>query len=392
LIELRRFHGGRWLQAPAGSTQDHQPRDATRGRRRTPQTSIGKLRLTRRAWLLLWLTATLIAVVDGGLLLRGAPATVMVEGRSRSLPAGLTVAQALERLGLPPMAGDLLAVDHSVLRKGAYLPTVLVNGQPAPATRRLDGGDRVTVARGRTRIEPVTRVTQLLTASRPGNPIRSLATGPAEAILERGRLSGRVMPVAFRPAAGAGGSLPVALTFDDGPWPHTTAQILTILVQRQAPATFFVVGRQVERYPELVRQELTAGMTVGSHSWSHPQPFNRLPPARIRDQITHGRRTLGPLRVRPVGFRPPGGAASPAVLAAAQGLGERTVLWSVDPADWHPGVTADQLVWRVLAAVRPGAIVLLHDGGGNRSATVAALPAIIDGLRRLGLTLTMVPG
>jgi peptidoglycan/xylan/chitin deacetylase (PgdA/CDA1 family) len=235
-------------------------------------------------------------------------------------------------------------------------------------------------------------VTQLLTASRPGNPIRSLATGPAEAILERGRLSGRVMPVAFRPAAGAGGSLPVALTFDDGPWPHTTAQILTILVQRQAPATFFVVGRQVERYPELVRQELTAGMTVGSHSWSHPQPFNRLPPARIRDEITHGRRTLGPLRVRPVGFRPPGGAASPAVLAAAQGLGERTVLWSVDPADWHPGVTADQLVWRVLAAVRPGAIVLLHDGGGNRSATVAALPAIIDGLRRLGLTLTMVPG
>jgi peptidoglycan/xylan/chitin deacetylase (PgdA/CDA1 family) len=201
-----------------------------------------------------------------------------------------------------------------------------------------------------------------------------------------------VVPVAFHPAAGSPGPLPVALTFDDGPWPHTTAQILTILVQRQAPATFFVVGRQVERYPELVRQELTAGMTVGSHSWSHPQPFNRLPPARIRDEITHGRRTLGPLRVRPVGFRPPGGAASPAVLAAAQGLGERTVLWSVDPADWHPGVTADQLVWRVLAAVRPGAIVLLHDGGGNRSATVAALPAIIDGLRRLGLTLTMVPG
>jgi peptidoglycan-N-acetylglucosamine deacetylase len=95
--------------------------------------------------------------------------------------------------------------------------------------------------------------------------------------------------------------------------------------------------------------------------------------------------------VRPVGFRPPGGAASPAVVAAAQGLGDPTVLWSVDPADWQPGVTADQLVQRVLAAARPGAIVLLHDGGGNRSATVAALPAIIDGLRRLGLTLTALP-
>jgi peptidoglycan/xylan/chitin deacetylase (PgdA/CDA1 family) len=199
-----------------------------------------------------------------------------------------------------------------------------------------------------------------------------------------------MMPVAFHPAAGSQGPLPVALTFDDGPWPNSTAQILTILIQHQAQATFFVVGRQVQRYPELVRQELAAGMAVGSHSWSHPQPFDRLPAARIRDEITHGRRALTPLGVRPVGFRPPAGAASAIVLATAQRLGERTVLWSVDPADWQPGLTADQLIWRVLAAARPGAIVLLHDGGGDRSATVAALPAIIDGLRRLGLTL--VPG
>jgi peptidoglycan-N-acetylglucosamine deacetylase len=183
----------------------------------------------------------------------------------------------------------------------------------------------------------------------------------------------------------------VALTFDDGPWPHTTAQILAILVQRQAPATFFVVGRQAQRYPDLVRQEVAAGMAVGSHSYGHPQPFDRLPVPRIRDEIAHGRRSLVPLGVRPVGFRPPGGAASATILATAQGLGDRTVLWSVDPADWQRSVTSDQLVWRVLAAVRPGAIVLLHDGGGNRSATVAALPAIIDGLRRLGLTLTVVP-
>ena len=318
--------------------------------------------------------------------------TVMVEGRSRSLPAGLTAEQALERLELPAMAGDLLAVDHSVLRKGAYPPQVLVNGQPAPATRRLGRGDRVTIAHGHSRIEPVARVTQQLAASQPGHPIRSLPTGPAQAILDRGQLSGRLMPVAFHPAAGTAGPLPVALTFDDGPWPNSTAQLLAILVQRQAPATFFVVGRQVERYPELVRQELAAGMAFGSHSYSHPQPFDRLPVARIRDELTRGRRPLGPLGVHPVGFRPPGGAASATILATAQRLGDRTVLWSVDPADWQPGVSSDQLVWRVLAGVRPGAIVLLHDGGGDRSATVAALPAIIDGLRRLGLTLTVVPG
>jgi peptidoglycan-N-acetylglucosamine deacetylase len=378
------------LQAPTSSTRDHQPRNATRGRRRTPPTTTGKLRLTRRAWLLLWLTATLIPLADGGLLLRGASVTVMLEGRSRSLPAGLTVAQALEHIGRPA-AGDLLAVDHSVLHKGAYPPTVLVNGQPMPATRRLHRGDRVTIVPGRSRIEPVTRVSQQLAANRPGNPMRSLATGPAQAVLDRGQQSGRMMPVAFHPAAGTAGTLPVALTFDDGPWPDTTAQILTILTQRQASATFFVVGRQVQRYPELVRQELAAGMAVGSHSWSHPQPFDRLPVARIRDEIARGRRSLQALGVRPVGFRPPGGATSPAVAATGQAVGDRTVLWSVDPADWRPGVAADQLVQRVLAGVRPGTIVLLHDGGGDRSATVAALPTIIDGLRRLGLTPTVVP-
>jgi peptidoglycan/xylan/chitin deacetylase (PgdA/CDA1 family) len=378
------------LQAPTRSTRDNPPHRAARRRLRTPSPSLAKLRLTRRAWLLLWLTATLIAVADGVLLLRGSSVTAVVEGRSRSLPAGLTVEHALGRLGLPA-AGDLLAVDHSVLRKGAYPPRVRVNGQPATPTRRLQRGDRVTVARGRTRIEPAVRVIRQLAASRPGNPLRSLPTGPAQAILDRGKLSGRVVPVAYHPAAGAAGPLPVALTFDDGPWPHNTQQILTILAQRQAPATFFVVGRQVQRYPELVRREVAAGMAIGSHSYRHPQPFDQLPVARIRDEIAQGRRTLVPLGVHPVGFRPPGGAASPAVTAAAQELGHRTVLWSVDPADWQPGVTSDQLVQRVLAAARPGAIVLLHDGGGDRSATVAALPAIIDGLRRLGLTLTVVP-
>jgi peptidoglycan-N-acetylglucosamine deacetylase len=99
-------------------------------------------------------------------------------------------------------------------------------------------------------------------------------------------------------------------------------------------------------------------MALGSHSWSHPQPFDRLSVARVRDEIAWGRRTLQPLGLRPVGFRPPGGAVSPTKLATAQELGDRTVLWSVDPADWHPGATADRLVQRVLAAARPGAVVL----------------------------------
>jgi peptidoglycan-N-acetylglucosamine deacetylase len=259
------------LQAPARSTQDHQPRDPTRGSPRTPPTSPAKLRLTRRAWLLLWLTAAGLVLVDGRLLLDRSRILVAVEGRSLPVPAGLTVQQALRHPGMPATSGNLLAVDHTVLRSGAYPPRVLVNGQPAAGTRRLRRGDRVTVEAGRDRLEPVVRVLQQLPASRPGNPVRWLSTGPAQAVLDRGSLSGRVVPVGFRPAGGSPAApLPVALTFDDGPWPHTTEQILAILAQRQAPATFFVVGRQVQRYPDLVRRELAAGMAIGSHSYRHP--------------------------------------------------------------------------------------------------------------------------
>jgi hypothetical protein len=197
------------LQAPARSTQDHPPRDPTRGRRRTPA---AKLRLTRRAWLLLWLTVAGLVLVDGRLLLERSRILVAVEGRSLPVPAGLTVQQALQRLAVPPLAGDLLAVDHTMLRNGAYPPRVLVNGQPASGTRRLRRGDRVTVQAGRDRMEPVVRVLQQLPARRRGNPVRWLSTGSAQAVLDRGSLSGRVVPVGFHPArwepggAAAGGA------------------------------------------------------------------------------------------------------------------------------------------------------------------------------------------
>jgi peptidoglycan-N-acetylglucosamine deacetylase len=255
------------------------------------------------------------------------------------VPAVSTVEQVLRRLGVHLTVGDLPAADHTMLRAGAYPPKVLVNGRPATWHRRLHPGDQVIIQGGRDRLEPVVRMVRQLPATVPGNPVRSLATGPVREILVRGRLSGRVAPTAFR-AAGTPAPLPVALTFDDGPWPGTTGQILAVLARLRAPATFFVVGRQVERYPGLVRRELAAGMTLGTHSYSHPQSFDRLPMARLRDEIAHGRRSLDRLGVRPVGFRPPGGAASRAVAATAESFGYGTVLWTVDADDWRPGVTS----------------------------------------------------
>jgi len=240
-------------------------------------------------------------------------------------------------------------------------------------------------------VEPIRRVElPPVGPGRPHNPQGTLVTGPGHEVLTSGAISGRLQAAAFVSSGPQRTPRAVALTFDDGPWPGSTAKVLGILRRANAHATFFLVGRQVQRHPELVRREVHAGMTIGTHSYSHPQPFAALPPDRLGAEIDQGAATLTALGVHPSLFRPPGGDWSPAVVAAASRRRLRTVLWSVDPTDWQPGTTADQIASRVLAGVRPGAIVLLHDGGGDRAATVAALPRIISGLRERRFALTTV--
>lgn len=198
-------------------------------------------------------------------------------------------------------------------------------------------------------------------------------------------------PVGRRVAASTRPALPpsVALTFDDGPSPLYTPEVLAVLRRYRVPATFFLVGYHALQYPDLVRAEARAGMAVGDHSFDHPlyPPFAALTAEQITTEIARGRDALGGLTPPVRLFRPPGGSYSPYVVAAARRLGLRVVLWSVDPADWLPGASAARIVARVLGAVRPGSIVILHDGGGNRAATVAALPAIVEGIRARGLRL-----
>jgi peptidoglycan-N-acetylglucosamine deacetylase len=317
------------------------------------------------------------------------PIAVTVLGQRRLLPAGTTLAECAARLRLRPPAGNLLAVDRSVLRPAAYPGRLLLDGHRAPAATRLRRGDRVTLLPGRDRVEPLRR-TPLppVEAGEPRNPQGTLATGPGRETLTSGAISGRLAGAVFVPSGSQRIPRAVALTFDDGPWPRTTDQVLAILEHAHARASFFLVGTQVVRHPELVEHEVRAGMSVGTHSFSHPQPFAALPAGRIRAEVDQGVASLTAVGVHPTLFRPPGGSWSPTVLAEAAQQRMRTVLWSVDPADWRPGTTAEQIVSRVLGAVRPGSIVLLHDGGGDRSATVAALPKIIAGLHKRKLALT----
>ena len=314
------------------------------------------------------------------------PMTITVSGRPMLVPSGSTVCQAVEVLGMAPRRGDLVDVEGIPLKRGVYRGSVVVNGAPGSWDRRLAPGDVVDLVDARDHIEAVT--VDIIPVPEGGipNPQTHVGFVPGEQVITTGAISGKLVSSAFRPT-GAGSPPPaVALTFDDGPSPRYTPRIVRILREKGVPATFFMVGALAERYPDVVRLVLEAGMQVGNHSMEHPtsRPFSDLPRHEIREQVERGHQVLTRLGAVPSTFRPPGGSWSDEVLDVAGAVGERLVLWSVDAEDFetpNPRVLAT----RVAAAAEPGSIVLLHDGGGRRQATVEALPLIIDALRARGL-------
>lgn len=172
----------------------------------------------------------------------------------------------------------------------------------------------------------------------------------------------------------------VALTFDDGPDPTWTLRILAVLTAHHATATFFDIGEHAARYPQLVRAEWADGMGVGNHTWDHPA-LTGLSPAQVASEITRAAQAIAPDigGSAPICLRPPYTAVDPAIATVSSSLHETLMLYDVDPRDWaRPGVAA--IVERVLSAAHPGMVVDLHDGGGNRAQTLAALPLILAGL------------
>lgn len=171
----------------------------------------------------------------------------------------------------------------------------------------------------------------------------------------------------------------VYLTFDDGPDPHWTPQVLEVLRRHGVHAVFFQVGQNVAAHPDLVAQVRSESHLIGNHTWSHAK-LTDLRKKAITDQLDRTDAVLGG-RTRCV--RPPYGATDPRVADLIGARGQRTVLWDVDPEDWaKPGT--DRIVRRVLAQVHDGALVLMHDGGGDRSQTVAALEQVITRLQAQG--------
>ena len=227
------------------------------------------------------------------------------------------------------------------------------------------------------------------------------ALGAVALLLAAGPLA---MPAAGAPSSGqpafttseapggaaTAGQRVIALTFDDGPGPFTP-QVLSVLERYQVPATFFEIGDEVARYPQYSKMVAAAGFPVEDHTWSHPD-LTTLPASGVAAQIDMTQAEIQAVTgTTPECVRPPYDAWNAAVLSQIATRGLTTMSYSVDPKDWTlPGVQA--IADRVVGAAFPGAVVDMHDAGGDRSQTVAALPQIITRLRALGYSFVSICG
>jgi len=193
----------------------------------------------------------------------------------------------------------------------------------------------------------------------------------------------RAVPNDAAVARAGGTAQEIALTFDDGPG-SLTGRILDELRAGGAHGTFFVIGRQLHGHEALLRRILDDGHDLGDHTWAHADLLDLTEQQRREQLELPIEAQVAATGVRPHLFRPPYGATSRRIVTMARHLGLLTIYWSVDCQDYDHA-TAKRLTRCVLDHAAPGAIVLMHDAGGDRTTTADALPAILEGLRARGL-------
>jgi peptidoglycan/xylan/chitin deacetylase (PgdA/CDA1 family) len=237
-------------------------------------------------------------------------------------------------------------------------------------------GSLIALALGHTNQPKPTSASSPSTPS--STPIETSTTTPTPSTNSGSPESGKPRTPAGDPtlAASAGNKKVLFFSFDDGPDPYWTPKILQVLKKYGAHATFFELGSMQAAHPGLREQILAAGNSIGSHSISHPQ-LTAISAARRHHEIFDGPQSKC--------FRPPYGASNPKVRADIKAAGMVQVLWDVDPRDWaRPGVHA--IVHNIMTHAHKRNIILMHDGGGDRGQTVAALDKALRLLKAQGYT------
>lgn len=290
--------------------------------------------------------------------------------------------------GHPPQAGERwLCLGGPKAHKRVGVETVGAGGRPTDAgsvraTVRRPSADKLVVALepGKAGLTPRRYRWRVLASGGCQVGDRCIETLPAQGVQ-----TFRLRPVR---AVGCTGGSPgfvtngsrsrhvVALTFDDGPSEYTP-EFLRVLREKGVPGTFFEVGQEMPGREDTMRQILAEGDELGDHTMNHVEypGYSQIAGAAARIRAyTH---------FQPCLFRPPGGGVNSSVVATAGSLGMRTINWDVDPRDWSlPGTGA--IYSNIVSHAQNGSIILMHDGGGPRSETLAALPQVIDNLRARG--------
>ena len=346
------------------------------------------------------LAGALVAVLWG----LSAPVRADVDGVSRTVKPGTTIADLTLAHYTQARTGSLFSVNGGIIGMHSGNPITYVrNGRAVDSTQRVFEGDVIVSHSGadltERRISATESIDPTATIQGSGPILKVLRPGtPGVSLVRKGAISGEIIStkvitpaenIVLQASMPASGAKVVALTFDDGPWPVQTEKIVAILKAAGVRATFFELGEQVHRYPAISRAVVAAGDVIGNHAWSHPFLTKLRAPA-VRHEIADGAAAIrAATGVAPTLFRPPYGAINSTVWAQAKTEHESIVLWDVDTVDWSkPGVP--KILSNLQRQIGRASIVLMHDGGGDRTQTSAALPLVIDWLKSHGYTFVTV--
>lgn len=332
---------------------------------------------------------------------------VTINGMTKTVERGTTIDDMINTGVVSPVAGDLVAVDGSIITQGGgdRFNAILNEEETIDGTKKLRKDDVIQVSDGKDIMEEYS--VEEVTVD-PGQAVDGIGSihhyvdgvvGKTE--VRTGATSGLTVETVITPVSDAmfksynadtGADKAIALTFDDGPWPTTTDQVLDILKQYGVKATFFTIGEQIDDYPEATKRIVDEGHQLCTHTWDHAAGSGQgvnLTYMSAEEQIaevTKGYDAIKAITGTEAShiIRAPGGNYSGDIVWTLEPYVDAEIGWNVDTMDWsRPG--ADAIAQAILSA-EPGDVVLMHDGGGDRSQTVEALRIAIPKLIERGYT------
>lgn len=334
------------------------------------------------------------------------PIQVTVNGQPVEISGFRTVANAVETSDVEFESGDLLAVDGSLLQEGAGEKySVTIDGEQGDSGTWIEDGDSIVLERGADKTEDVTIEEVPLEPSAEVQGVGAIhvidnASSPGRQKAITGKVSGITTyevieeadnVICTRVNIDTGGEKVIALTFDDGPNTEYTTQILDILAANDASATFFTVGDRITgNAVDVVKRAYNEGHQISTHSWDHAAGsgtgtnLSFMSPEEQVDEIVKGYEIIAETTGHPAStsIRAPGGNFPASVIANLADLVTYEIGWNIDSNDWRkPGAAA---IESAILSADPGDIILMHDGGGDRSQTVAALRSALPILRERG--------